>query len=86
MRVSDFDINRKKEKEKSKDGQDSDVVRLGVKDILDKIGFGFGSQQLLNIIFMQTGASIFLIGLINILRVVVGNFVSFIIVKLQGVR
>lgn len=86
MHVPDFDINRKKEKEKSKDGQDSDAVRLGVKEILDKIGFGFGSQQFLNILFLQTGASIFLIGLINILRVVFGNFVSLIIGKFQGVR
>jgi len=35
------------------------------KETLDRIGYGFGSEQFINILFFHTGASYFLIGLIN---------------------
>jgi hypothetical protein len=38
---------------------------LSVKEFLDRIGYGFASQQFVNILFMLSGASLFLIGLIN---------------------
>ena len=50
-----------------------------IKEGLDKIGFGFGSQQFINILFLLSGASIFLLGLINSLKVVFGSLISFFI-------
>ena len=49
---------------------DKNFSKLAIKEILDKIGFGFGSQQFINILFLQIGAPLFLIGLINIFRVI----------------
>jgi MFS family permease len=66
--------------------QGDDFTKLNVKDILDKIGFGFGSQQFINILFLQTGASIFLLGLINGLRVVFGNLASFFLEKHENIK
>jgi MFS family permease len=66
--------------------EDKNIAKLTAKEILDKIGFGFGSQQFINILFLQTGASIFLIGLINSLRVVFGNLITFSIEKYQDLK
>lgn len=76
------------EKKEDSSGNDDDknLSKLTIKEILDKIGFGFGSQQFINILFLQTGAPLFLIGLINSLRVVFGNLISFFIEKFQNVK
>ena len=42
-----------------------------MKEVLDKIGFGFGSQQFLNVLFYLSGASIFLVGIVNGLKSVI---------------
>ncbi|HEY9704740.1 MAG TPA: hypothetical protein V6C58_20035, partial [Allocoleopsis sp.] len=38
---------------------------LGSKEFLDRIGYGFASQQFINILFLLSGASLFFIGFIN---------------------
>ncbi len=68
-----------------KDG-DKNLAKLSTKEILDKIGFGFSSQQFINILFLQTGASLFLIGLINSFRVIFGNLTSFFIEKFWSIK
>jgi hypothetical protein len=49
-----------KDKEKSKNN-----TLLTAKELLDRIGYGFSSQQFINILFMLSGASLLLIGIIN---------------------
>lgn len=46
------------------------------KELLDRLGYGFGSRQYVNILFFHTGASLFLIGLINSITAFIGTFVS----------
>ncbi len=41
---------------------------LSIKEFLDRVGHGFASPQFVNILFTFTGASLFLIGLINGLK------------------
>ncbi len=53
--------------------KNSNFNRFIIKELFDKVGFGFGSQQFINILFWQTGASLFLVGIINTLRVLFGN-------------
>lgn len=55
-----------------------------VKEAFDKIGFGFGSQQFINILMWQNGASLFMVGIINTLRVVFGNLTILMSYKLRG--
>ncbi len=43
---------------------------FGQKEVFDRIGYGFASQQVINILFLLSGASIFLIGSINGLKTV----------------
>ena len=33
--------------------EDKNLAKFTAKEILDKIGFGFGSQQFINILFLQ---------------------------------
>ena len=47
-----------------------------MKDVLDKIGFGFGSQQFINVLLFLSGASLFLIGIINGLKAVLSMLVG----------
>ncbi len=56
---------------------DKDVnKRLIFKEIFDRAGYGLGSLQFINILFAQTGASMFLIGVSNGLRSVFGTGLS----------
>jgi MFS family permease len=45
---------------------------LSLREWFDRIGYGAASPQFINILFYQTGASLFLLGLINGLRTVTG--------------
>ncbi len=47
-----------------------------LKEIFDKIGYGFGSQQFVNILFFLTGASFFLIGLVNGAKIILSTLIS----------
>ena len=61
---------------------------LIAKEIFDRVGFGFGSQQFVNILFFLTGASFLVIGLVNGARVVLGTLISILIEqysKINGV-
>jgi len=49
---------------------------MGFKEFLDRIGYGFASQQFINILFMLSGASLFLIGFINGLKTSLVYFFS----------
>ena len=50
------------------------------KDVFERIGYGFGSQQYLNILLYLSGASLFLIGIINgiksLLSVIFASFLQ----------
>jgi MFS family permease len=49
---------------------------LSIKEFLDRIGYGFASQQFVNILFMLSGASLLLIGLINGLKSALSQVMS----------
>ncbi|MEK6968195.1 MAG: MFS transporter [Nanoarchaeota archaeon] len=58
-------------------------IKFLTKEILDRIGYGLSSQQFLNILFVQSGASLFLVGMINGLKVMVSVIVSYILERYQ---
>ncbi|MBR9705459.1 hypothetical protein GOV14_00325 [Candidatus Pacearchaeota archaeon] len=80
------EILNKLNKEISEKEENKNFNKLISKEFFDRIGFGFGSQQFINILFSQIGASLFLIGLINGLRVVIGNISYFCIQKFKGIK
>lgn len=47
-----------------------------MKEVLDKIGFGFGSQQFVNVLLFLSGASIFLVGVVNGIKTVLSVIAS----------
>lgn len=65
------------------------IKKFMVKEVLDKIAYGFGSQQFTNILFSQTGASYMVIGLVNGINVVLGLFLSLVLrdyLKLHDIK
>ena len=82
--VDEFKDAKKKYEISAQAGDPDNFTGLSIKEVLDKIGFGFSSQQFINILLFQTGASIFLVGLINALRVVFGNLTYFFIEKFRS--
>lgn len=52
---------------------------LSAKETLDRIGYGFATPQIINILFQQSGASLFLIGIINGLKAILSLILSSII-------
>lgn len=51
------------------------------KEVLDRVGYGFGAEQFINILFFHTGASYFLIGIINGLKALVSVLFSSFLTK-----
>lgn len=49
---------------------------LSTKELFDRIGYGFASQQFINIMFMLTGASFFTIGLFNGIKTALTSLLS----------
>ena len=49
---------------------------LSLKELFDRIGYGFASQQFINILFMLSGASLFVIGFINGIKTALIYFIS----------
>ncbi|MGV8141916.1 MAG: hypothetical protein ACP5NW_05745 [Candidatus Woesearchaeota archaeon] len=49
---------------------------LSIKEFLDRIGYGFASQQFVNILFLLSGASLFLIGFINGIKTAIIYLIS----------
>ncbi len=62
------------------------IKKFMIKEVLDKIAYGFGSQQFINILFSLTGASYFLIGLVNGFNVVAGLLMSLVLRDYLHVR
>lgn len=50
------------------DSQQGHFKKFVIKEMLDKVGFGFGSQQFINILLFLSGASIFFVGVVNGLK------------------
>lgn len=46
------------------------------KEIYDRIGYGFGSQQFVNILFFHSGASLFMLGIVNSIKAIIGSLFS----------
>lgn len=72
-----------------KEKVDANKRKLGsfaLKEFLDKVGYGFVSHPFINILFSFTGASYFLIGLINGLRAVISMFLSSFFKEFSKVR
>jgi hypothetical protein len=49
---------------------------LSFKELFDRIGYGFASQQFVNILFMLSGASLLLIGFVNGIKTALTYFLS----------
>ncbi|HYD02954.1 MAG TPA: hypothetical protein VEC16_01520 [Alphaproteobacteria bacterium] len=49
---------------------------LGAKELFDRVGYGFASQQFINILFLISGASLFLIGFVNGIKTALTYLVS----------
>ena len=52
------------------------IKRFTIKELFDRIGYGFGSPQFVNILFAHTGASYLLIGTLNGLKAVLSVLFS----------
>ncbi len=61
--IAQYKDNRARSKKKL-------LRQLSCKEVLDRTGYGFVSHPILNILFMFSGASYFLIGVINGLRMI----------------
>jgi len=49
---------------------------FSAKEFFDRIGYGFASQQFINILFMLSGASLFLVGFINGIKTAIVYLIS----------
>ena len=59
---------------------------LSTKELLDRIGYGFASQQFVNILFMLSGASLLMIGFFNAFKTALVSFLSGFIKELSRVK
>jgi len=62
------------------------IKKFFFKEFFDRISYGFGSQQFINILFSQTGASYFVIGIINGLRVILSVIIASFLDEYSKVR
>ncbi|MCF7798919.1 hypothetical protein K9M74_03375 [Candidatus Woesearchaeota archaeon] len=46
------------------------------REILDRLGYGLGAHQFINILFFLTGAGAFLVGIINAFRDIISDFLA----------
>lgn len=65
--------------EKKEVNEEKIIKKFMIKEVLDKIAYGFGSQQFINILFSQTGATYFIIGLVNGFNLVAGLLMSLVL-------
>jgi len=68
-------IQKVKGAQRSKDDK-RNIKLLTIKEVLDRIGYGFASVQFINILFYLTGAGFFLIGVINGLKTIFSLIIS----------
>jgi hypothetical protein len=59
---------------------------LTIKELFDRIGYGFVSQQFINILFMLSGASFLLIGFTNSVKTALISLFSGAIVELRKIK
>jgi len=62
------------------------IKKFFFKEFFDRISYGFSSQQFINILFSQTGASYFIIGIINGLRVILNIIIASFLDEYSKVR
>ncbi len=62
------------------------IRKFFFKEFFDRMGYGFGSQQFINILLFQTGASYFVIGVINGLRVILSVILTSFLDEYSKVR
>lgn len=72
-------------KSKSVERSKNDNI-LTIKELFDRIGYGFASQQFINILFMLSGASLFLIGMTNSFKTSLTSLLSGAIVELRKIK
>src|SRR3989338_10481328 len=58
---------------------DENTAKLATKDFFDTVGYGFSSQQFVNIFFLQSGAGYYLIGMVNAFKTLLTVLTSTII-------
>lgn len=76
----------KRSQSNKKEIESKNVKRFFCKEVLDRISYGFGSQQFINILFFQTGASYLTIGVINGLRVILNLIITFIVDEYSKIK
>jgi len=62
--LSNLEARRREEKKRER--------KFLFKELFDRIGYGFGAAQFVNILFWLSGASLFFVGMFNGLRVIFG--------------
>ena len=72
-------------KSKSIEHSKNDNV-LTIKELFDRIGYGFASAQFVNILFMLSGASLFLIGFTNTFKTALMTFFSGLLNELKKIK
>ncbi|MFH1173737.1 MAG: hypothetical protein V1725_01245 [archaeon] len=70
----DIDVTIQKHDQRPDVQQKANVITT--KEIIDRIGYGLTSPQLVNILFLFTGAGLFLIGLVNGLKAILTNIIG----------
>lgn len=68
-------IQKLKGAERTQD-EKKNIRLFSVKEVFDRIGYGFSSVQFINILFYLTGAGFFLIGIINGLKTILSLIIS----------
>jgi hypothetical protein len=70
-----------------KSSDDKRKIKLfTLKEVFDRVGYGFASIQFINILFYLTGAGFFLIGLINGLKTILSILISSFLQEYSKVR
>ncbi len=66
--------------------EESHSKKFVIKKILDNIGFGFGSQQFVNVLLFLSGASLFAVGIVNGLKAILSIIVSIFLQEYNRVK
>lgn len=64
----------------------STAAKFLVKELFDRAGYGLGSQQFINVLFFQTGASLFMIGSINGVKTFLSIIISWLMKQYSNIR
>src|SRR4030042_4008447 len=74
-------IEKAKKKETSRT-----AIKFLLKESFDRAGYGLGSQQFVNVLFFQTGASLFIIGSIDGIRIFLTIMLAWIMKQYSNIR